>query len=439
MTTEDDRTVFSDPERTILIPKPGGRATLTLRRGGTARPASAAASNVELQRLVAGINPLLGAANRLLALIPKLRATTEHADPAGLVHQLLEQVREFEAAARANSVPPHQISAARYVLCSFIDETIAGTPWGHGEGWAAHSLLHEFHEERYGGDKAFKLLDRLRQDPGANHHLLELFYVCLVLGFEGRYHGQRGGREQLDALADELLVQVRPQRDPQAARVLSSRWQGVSGRGHRGPSLLPIWVVPAVGAALLIGGWLFANRQLDALAQPRFRQIHEAVAALRLDRSTAAQGAATPRLAPVLQSDVAGSGIEVHDEPQRSQVVLPADALFQAGTAKLEPHQSELLARVARALQGQPGLVEVIGHTDDAPTDSLQFPSPWHLSRARAQAVAAELQRDGIAPERLRAEGRADAEPRAPNDSAQARARNRRVEIDLRLPRPDAK
>jgi type VI secretion system protein ImpK len=67
----------------------------------------------------------------------------------------------------------------------------------------------------------------------------------------------------------------------------------------------------------------------------------------------------------------------------------------------------------------------------------LQFPSAWHLSRARAQAVLDELVRQGLPAERLHAEGRADAEPLAPGHSAAERARNRRVEIELRLPRPE--
>ena len=71
------------------------------------------------------------------------------------------------------------------------------------------------------------------------------------------------------------------------------------------------------------------------------------------------------------------------------------------------------------------------------PVSSLQFPSNWHLSRERAQAVRSALIQQGVRAERLRAEGRADAEPLVPNDSAAARSRNRRIEIELRLPRPD--
>jgi type VI secretion system protein ImpK len=138
-----------------------------------------------------------------------------------------------------------------------------------------------------------------------------------------------------------------------------------------------------------------------------------------------------------LQAEVQRGALEVRDEAQRSVVRLPADALFVPGSAQVEAAQLALLARVAAALRDQPGQVAVIGHTDDAPVASPRFPSAWHLTRERARAVQAVLAAHGARTERLRAEGRADAEPLGPNTGAAERARNRRIEIELRLPRPD--
>lgn len=450
--TDDERTVIvPDPDHTVLMPAPGGQATMVLPRPASPsaapqRPAKPAAG-VELQRLVAGLNPLLGAANTLLALVEQLRSTTSHPDPAGLRRQLLERVAEFEQVARANGVPSHQVLAARYVLCSFLDEVIAATPWGIEAPWGQRNLLQEFHDERSGGEKAFKLLERLGEDVKANHDLLELFYVCIALGFEGRYRGVRGGREQLDAVAERVLEQVHPTRGTPAARALSPHWHGVTARTDGRLSVLPLWAVFAVGAVLVLAGWLLANARLEAMAQPLFRQIHEYSAALRPDRPpagaaatavAAARPAAKPRLAPLLAADAAGGRLQVRDEALRSVVTLPADSLFEPGSARLQATQTDLLARVAQALKGQPGVVVAVGHTDNAPVASLQFPSNWHLSRERAQAVVAQLTQQGLAAERSRAEGRADAEPRGPNDTEAGRALNRRIEIELLLPRPDA-
>lgn len=432
---EDDRTVIAfDADHTLRMPAPGGQPTVVLPRPGPARAAKPGAA-AELQRRVAGVNPLLGAASVLLALVAQLRATAAHADPAGLRRQLLERIGEFETLAAGAGVSAHHISAARYLLCTFIDEVVDATPWGAGGVWAEANLLQEFHDERWGGDKAFKLLDRLSQDARANRHLLELFYVCLALGFEGRFRGAPNGRDQLDAIAGRVLHAIHPAAQRQPMRTLSLHWEGVATRGNKDLASLPVWAVLAVGAAVVLGAVLLVNAQLDSLAQPIFRQIHDLPAALRVERPTVAS---KPRLVPLLQADIARAAIEVRDEPLRSVVTLPADALFEAGTARIEPRQLETLGHIARALAGLQGQVVVIGHTDSASTGSLQFPSNWALSRARAQAALDSLVHQGLPPDRARAEGRADVEPRVRGGTPAEQAKNRRIEIELQLVRPDA-
>jgi type VI secretion system protein ImpK len=423
----DEGTLMPDADATIRMPSPGGQPTLVMPRPGAARR-----PEVELQRLVAGINTLLGAASVLLALVAQLRSTSAHADPAGLRRELLDRVAEFESLAAAKGVPKPKIGAARYLLCSFLDETISGTPWGAGGVWAERNLLQEFHDERSGGHKSFELLDRLSQDPAANADLLELFYVCLALGFEGRWHGVPNGRAQLDAATQQVLALVRPAgagADTES-RTLSLRWQGAQGIGRGRLTVMPLWVVLVLGAALVIGLLLALHAKLDDAARDAFRRIHAVPAVLQIERGTVA---GKQRVAPLLAADVTSGLLTVRDEALRTVVTLPADTLFERGGARVQSSQTALVARVAQALKGQPGQVAVIGHTDDSPTGSLQYPSNWHLSRERAQAVAALLAQHGVAGERVHAEGRADAEPLGSD-----RARNRRIEIELRLPRPDA-
>ena len=141
---------------------------------------------------------------------------------------------------------------ARYVLCCLLDETIAGTPWGSEGAWAERNLLQEFHDERSGGEKAFKLLARLCEDVPTNRDLLELFYVCIALGFEGRYRGMPNGRHELDAVAERVLGLVHPPHDLSLSRTLSLRWKGVVAAAGRRPWIPPAWVVMTIGAALVL-------------------------------------------------------------------------------------------------------------------------------------------------------------------------------------------
>ena len=109
---------------------------------------------------------------------------------------------------------------------------------------------------------------------------------------------------------------------------------------------------------------------------------------------------------------------------------MRGDSFFAPGNGEVSSSALPVLRRIAQALAEVPGPVLITGHSDNQPIRSVRYPSNWHLSQARAQSV-----RDVIAVHvpgsRLRSEGRADAEPVAPNDSSANRAKNRRVEITL--------
>ena len=85
---------------------------------------------------------------------------------------------------------------------------------------------------------------------------------------------------------------------------------------------------------------------------------------------------------------------------------------------------------LAAVIRTTPYRIEIIGHTDDQPVATPQFPSNWELSTARASRVARYLiESGGMAPQRFTVIGRAEYEPVTPNLSAANRSSNRRVEI----------
>ncbi len=76
--------------------------------------------------------------------------------------------------------------------------------------------------------------------------------------------------------------------------------------------------------------------------------------------------------------------------------------------------------------------MQVIGHSDNQPIRSARFPSNFHLSAARAEAAKAiVMQAEGRTPARFTSEGRGEAEPIAPNTTAEGREENRRIEVLL--------
>ena len=107
--------------------------------------------------------------------------------------------------------------------------------------------------------------------------------------------------------------------------------------------------------------------------------------------------------------------------------------LFRSGDADLQPQSVALLDRISQILEGSDQDIAVSGHTDSVPIHNAHFPSNWELSSARAVAVARFFQRKGVAPQRLSAVGYGEYRPEASNDTPAGRAKNRRVEIYLKM------
>ena len=103
--------------------------------------------------------------------------------------------------------------------------------------------------------------------------------------------------------------------------------------------------------------------------------------------------------------------------------------LFAEAQASLTPEAGRVLAGLVPVLAAAPSQLRVEGHTDDVPIRTAAFPSNWELSTARAISVIRYLEENGVARDRLSVAGYGEFHPLAPNDSAERRALNRRVEI----------
>jgi type VI secretion system protein ImpK len=424
---------FREPEedRTVFMPTPGGRmatpAPVPVRPVVPEPP-----ERFDARTVTSGLNPLVAAANPLLNIIPQLRGSLEHPNANGLRDSLAQGVREFEARARAAGASTETAIAARYTICTLIDEMAASTPWGVSGAWAQHGLLALFHGETGGGEKFFQLLARLAENPQANIHLLELMYVCLQLGFEGRYRIIDGGQRQLEAIRRRLLAIIRKERG-EHERDLSPSWQGAGRIVESRMAWLPVWVIAAVVGVVLAAVYIALTLSLSSMSD----RIAADAAMLRVRAPqippSAPKKAAEPRLAGFLAEEIRRGLVAVDDRADRSTVTIVGDGLFKAGDASVRSEDLWLINRIGEELTKVPGQVEVIGYTDNQPIRTLRFPSNWELSKARAESVA-RLIAARIPGSRIVSDGRGEADPVAPNDTPQGRAKNRRVEITVYVP-----
>ena len=460
-----------DPDRTMLVPSPGGKRAAVASAAPAPDeqtrmfsppppppppPASAPATatgSVSLAGAASvpngsspgpglGLNPLVRAANPLFDLLTPLRSMTSHPDVEQLRMQLVGAIKQFEAKAKAAHVGHDALAAARFSLCTLLDEAISSTPWGGGGVWASRSLLVAFHNEASGGEKFFLILHKLAQDVPANLHVLELMYLCLALGLEGRYRVIENGRSQLEVLRERLQQLLQTQRGPFEPQ-LSPHWQGASGKGEPLWRMVPVWILAAGAAVVFIVVQLGLSWRLNQFSDPVFTSLHQirfapalALAPTLPTPTLPAKPAPVPvRIAGFLASEVERGLLSVNETADRSIVTLRGDGVFASGSAEVTAEFAPLLRRIGDAIKPLAGRVVVIGHTDNVKGGiSARFPSNWDLSKGRANAVKALLAERAGPLERYTVEGRGDTEPLAANDSPANRARNRRVDIIVLMP-----
>ncbi|MDY0273225.1 MAG: DotU family type VI secretion system protein [Advenella sp.] len=405
--------------------------------GQWAAPQGAAASDSlrAADYVISGSNALVAAANPLLVLIPQIRSTRNHPSPSDLRLRLIDEIRQFELRAQHAGISNETILGARYCLCTALDEAAALTPWGGGGAWSANSLLVTFHNETWGGEKFFQLLAKLSQNPAPHIDLLELLYYCLALGFEGRYRVADNGRSQLETLRQRLLLILHNARGKYSP-ALSGHWQDKPVQNQLKRLPVPLWVVAVMSVALGLFSYLGFSWSLGDRSDQLFADIIKVKPpAVHLTAPVMAQPAVpvarTARLAQFLAPEIREDLLTVRDEADRSVVVLRGDGLFESGSDTVRSQYLPVLSRVADALNETSGNILVSGYSDNVPIKTVRFPSNWELSQARADSVKKLLDERLLNKLRVRAEGKAEADPVAPNDTPANRARNRRVEITL--------
>jgi type VI secretion system protein ImpK len=227
-----------------------------------------------------GLNPLVAAASELLSELVRLKRGDDPQDMASLNEHLTHALKSFEVRALHNGVEGSQVMGARYVLCTVLDEAVVTTVWGNESEWSQMSLLSGFHNETFGGEKFFNLLDRLSKNPVKHLPMLELMYLCLSLGFEGRYRVQTRGVVELESIRDGLYRQIRQLRGD-APRELSPHWEGLSGRRSSLVRIVPEWTVVMLVIVCLVVvysgfAWVLGEHR-EAVLQPYHRLDQSAV------------------------------------------------------------------------------------------------------------------------------------------------------------------
>lgn len=453
MSENDPFGPFGDDDRTVIRPMPGGRrptpapapaqpAPAFTAPATPAQPAPAPApmpgfnpsAPLALPSSEFQHNPMVAAALSMISLASRLRQTAVYPAVDELRQRLSAEVSGFENKLLQSGISADHVRMASYALCSFLDETILNTPWGSQSNWGHQSLLISFHKEAWGGEKFFDIIGMLVKQPAQNLNLIELAYLFLSLGFQGKFRILTNGLNELEKYRLELYQLIQRVKGDYE-RELSPRWQGLRDVRNALVRYVPLWVVGAVlGVALIlvyIGFVLALNARSDQLFSELFElgkqpiEIAQAAVVMPAPVPKPVVPDRRERFKQLLANEIAANMVEVVDDK-----LLRVRNSFGSGSDQLKPEFEPMLKKIADELVAGNDRLLVTGHSDNVPIRSARFPSNWHLSTARAKSVADDMMK--IAPPlqgKIRSEGRADSEGLVPNDTPEHKAINRRVDL----------
>ena len=199
--------------------------------------------------------PLADLCSKCLLFVLHLRSSGRYGDPQTMRQRCKELLAELEEEGARLGVEAEDMQAVKYALVAFIDETVLSSDWDQKDYWAANPLQLEIYKHYVAGEKFFELLNQAQTRP----QILEVFYLCMVLGFKGKYRLRQ--QENMQPLIEETqatLRRLKGQGQPLASLSPRGERDEAKGRFYR---RLPLWIAPI--AAVVVGLFSYYSMSTD--------------------------------------------------------------------------------------------------------------------------------------------------------------------------------
>jgi type VI secretion system protein ImpK len=275
----DDLTVYNGGSG----PGPGMEsltgATASTRAQDLEAQKNQSAQSHSLDTYSASINPLVAAAAHVLSAVAGLKNLDKKASLEILHSTLLTDLRAYQAHAEKLGAERHLLNDASYVLCTFVDEAVLQTEASKASNWSKNTLLNALHHKTSGGETFFEILTSHSMNPVKHLHLLELMYLCMALGFRGKYGVDGQEKAELEDIRDGVYRTIRHLRGD-VPRELSPHWHGLQDKRRNLVRIVPWWLVllfTLMCLAVMYSGFAWVlSEQRETVLEP-YRQLDAAM------------------------------------------------------------------------------------------------------------------------------------------------------------------
>lgn len=163
--------------------------------------------------------------------------------------ELLSAFDAFESACYSEQITASTMQEAKFALTALVDESVMTSDRDFKFDWMSRPLQLEFFGNNRAGEEFFERMDNLRKAGESKLDLLEVYFVCLQIGFEGVYKVK--GLEQLKSLVIDIRAQIEDYRGPVPTQ-LSENGLPQEGFAMKVGRNVPYWVILAVCLSVIV-------------------------------------------------------------------------------------------------------------------------------------------------------------------------------------------
>jgi type VI secretion system protein ImpK len=259
---------LTQPQSTPTETQPNNNQQTDTGQSANVEPRAATEQKATL--FAPGINLLVSAASPLLSLLSELNSSMTCTDINRLHNFAMAEVQAFDAKAQGYNIHPKTVLAARYMLCTAVDELVLNTEWGGNSNWSRHSLLSLFHNETFGGERFFIITNFVSREPAKNLDLLELIYIILSLNFKGKYYND--SHHNLLVIQNNLFDLITKHRN-MTNNQLSNYTRPVTIKQGNLFFEIPLWVIAAVSSVIFLAAVIVNNDKLVKKVTPVYYKL----------------------------------------------------------------------------------------------------------------------------------------------------------------------
>ncbi|MDP4487074.1 type IVB secretion system protein IcmH/DotU [Pseudoalteromonas piscicida] len=221
--------------------------------------------------LVACISPVLE------VLTSIRQGGADHQGVDGLRSKVMDAFDEYEKSCYDARISASEMQEAKFALTALVDEQIMTAQKPYSMEWMARPLQLELFGNMRAGEAFFEKLENIRRAAAQQRTVLEVYFVCLQLGFEGIYKIK--GVEQLKALMLDVRAQLEELAGP-AKLQLSDNAKPQESMVTKVGRNLPYWVILSVTLALLASMYVGSTYFIENRANQQVVQIDKHIEVL---------------------------------------------------------------------------------------------------------------------------------------------------------------